>query len=627
MAHTLSSEVPIINNSTKTICIIDEEDYRRMTHLAAELRKARGNIFSELSSNEKGIEMVLRSGRKLGSCSTNKVGCRSKRACLKRKRADDWNLHRCSGNCIASCGKFVKQGSFCGFNTLPKDLLFHICSFLTDFLDIVRLRRTCRSFREIFSSNLLFPKLDFGNCRYLDDNMLLSFLSSSFLPFKASILRLFECTLEDTTEHLDIRWCTELDESITEKLSKLLKLKTLLMSHTRRISAVYLPSIFESLHSLRVVDLSFTSCNREVLFQLNYILSQRLQMIEKLDLSWCPNVGSRSLFSIASRCNMLQEIGLSETKVSDDGLCELMRSCPRINSIQASRCSRIRDSFVQFIVDNIVLRERLTSLDISSCHNISDTVVEELLKQCRNLRFVDVSNDGEHSILYGELEVSLSDPFIGCFLVPGFEFPLLITTTNNLGAFVWSFLFIRFVVNNIPHCSKERLLYSFFPVSGSAPLFVMFWGLLLGTEVFKLNLFFSIGLICLGLALTSVGNYAGNTLGIILQLTAVAAGGFRWCLMQILLQRRGDEHRVSALELTYYTAPLTALVLFPFVVGLEGKSFVAYLTNTASSQVAYMILILLLISTFVFLLLIVEYLLYLKKGQLLLEVQYGFMIV
>ncbi|EME32092.1 uncharacterized protein Gasu_08350 [Galdieria sulphuraria] len=427
MAHTLSSEVPIINNSTKTICIIDEEDYRRMTHLAAELRKARGNIFSELSSNEKGIEMVLRSGRKLGSCSTNKVGCRSKRACLKRKRADDWNLHRCSGNCIASCGKFVKQGSFCGFNTLPKDLLFHICSFLTDFLDIVRLRRTCRSFREIFSSNLLFPKLDFGNCRYLDDNMLLSFLSSSFLPFKArfeqiilskchrlssrSILRLFECTLEDTTEHLDIRWCTELDESITEKLSKLLKLKTLLMSHTRRISAVYLPSIFESLHSLRVVDLSFTSCNREVLFQLNCkylsvlklqgisdvddevvdILSQRLQMIEKLDLSWCPNVGSRSLFSIASRCNMLQEIGLSETKVSDDGLCELMRSCPRINSIQASRCSRIRDSFVQFIVDNIVLRERLTSLDISSCHNISDTVVEELLKQCRNLRFVDVS--------------------------------------------------------------------------------------------------------------------------------------------------------------------------------------------------------------------------------------------
>ncbi|EME32093.1 solute carrier, DMT family [Galdieria sulphuraria] len=230
--------------------------------------------------------------------------------------------------------------------------------------------------------------------------------------------------------------------------------------------------------------------------------------------------------------------------------------------------------------------------------------------------------------------------------VPGFEFPLLITTTNNLGAFVWSFLFIRFVVNNIPHCSKERLLYSFFPVSvgialeiglsnialsllsvalstllkGSAPLFVMFWGLLLGTEVFKLNLFFSIGLICLGLALTSVGNYAGNTLGIILQLTAVAAGGFRWCLMQILLQRRGDEHRVSALELTYYTAPLTALVLFPFVVGLEGKSFVAYLTNTASSQVAYMILILLLISTFVFLLLIVEYLLVRRTSSLAMAV-------
>ncbi|GJQ13668.1 hypothetical protein GpartN1_g5459.t1 [Galdieria partita] len=230
--------------------------------------------------------------------------------------------------------------------------------------------------------------------------------------------------------------------------------------------------------------------------------------------------------------------------------------------------------------------------------------------------------------------------------VPGFEFPLLITTTNNLGAYVWSLLFIRFVIRNIPQCSKEQLLYSFFPVSvgialeiglsnialsllsvalstllkGSAPLFVMFWCLVLGTEVFRLNLFFSIGLICLGLALTSIGNYSGNVVGIILQLTAVAAGGFRWCLMQILLQRRGNEHRVSALELTYYTAPLTALVLVPFVVGLEGKSFLVYLTNTASSQVVFMILILLLISTFVFLLLIVEYLLVSRTSSLAMAV-------
>ncbi|GJQ13669.1 hypothetical protein GpartN1_g5460.t1 [Galdieria partita] len=427
MAHTLSSDVPIVNSTSKTISVIDEEDYRRMNNLALELRRARGNLFSESSSKERDVEMVLRSGRKLGSRSSNRVACPSKRTCLKRKRMADCNEDWCNRNCVVHCYKFVKQGSFCGFNTLSDDLLFHICSFLTDFLDMVRLRLTCRRFREVFSSNLLFPKLDFGNCRYLDDNMLLSCFGSSFLPFKArfeqiilakchrlsskSILRLFEYCSQDSTEHLDIRWCTELDETITEKLSTMVKLKTLLMSHTRRISAVYLPRIFESLHCLRVVDLSFTYCNRKVLFQLNCkylsvlilqgitdiddevmdLLSQRLHMIEKLDLSWCPNVGSRSLYSIASRCNMLQEIGLSETKVSDDGLCELIRSCPRINSIQASRCPRIRDSFVQYIIDNVGLRERLVSLDISSCHNISDSAVEELLKQCRNLRFVDVS--------------------------------------------------------------------------------------------------------------------------------------------------------------------------------------------------------------------------------------------
>jgi solute carrier family 35 protein C2 len=230
--------------------------------------------------------------------------------------------------------------------------------------------------------------------------------------------------------------------------------------------------------------------------------------------------------------------------------------------------------------------------------------------------------------------------------VPGFKFPLLITTTNNVGAFVWSLLFMRFVLGNTPYCTKEQLLRSFFPVSvgialeiglsnialsllsvalstllkGSAPLFVMFWGLLLGTEVFRLNLFFSIGLIVLGLAFTSVGNYSGNVTGIVLQLSAVAAGGFRWCLMQKLLQRTGNEHRITALELTYYTAPLTALVLFPFVVGLEGKSLVAYLADAGSSQVAFMFLLLLLISTFVFLLLIVEYLLVKRTSSLAMAV-------
>jgi hypothetical protein len=65
---------------------------------------------------------------------------------------------------------------------------------------------------------------------------------------------------------------------------------------------------------------------------------------------------------------------------------------------------------------------------------------------------------------------------------------------------------------------------------------------------------------------------------------------------------------------------LTALVLFPFVVGLEGKSLVAYLADAGSSQVAFMFLLLLLISTFVFLLLIVEYLLVKRTSSLAMAV-------
>jgi len=426
MAHTLSSDVPLLCNSSKTISIIDEEDFRRMTSLAVELRRARPDVFSESSLKERGFQMVLRSGRKLGSCSTSRGVGLDRKSSMKRKRVD-CKLESCKRNCAGKYRKFANQSSFCGFNLLPKDLLFYIFSFLTDFSDIARVRVTCRAFREVYSSNFSFPKLDFASCRHIDGSSLLSYLDSSFLPFRAkfkqvilskchrlssqSIQRLFDRISQDAVEHLDIRWCTEFDDAVLDQVSKMLNLNTLLMSHVRRFSSFRLANVFESLRSLRVLDLSFTNCTRTVLFQLHCkylsvltlqgvsevddevidVLSRRLHRLEKLDLSWCPNIGSRSLFSIASNCNLLQEIGLSETKVSDEGLCELVRLCPRVHSIQASRCSRLRDSFVQFIVDNTCLSQRLTFLDISSCHNISDAAVEQLLRRCKNLRYVDVS--------------------------------------------------------------------------------------------------------------------------------------------------------------------------------------------------------------------------------------------
>eukprot|EP00871_Galdieria_phlegrea_P004386 jgi/Galph1/4949/GphlegSOOS_G3620.1 len=706
MAHTLSSAIPSVNDSVKIISVVDEEDIQTMANLHCQIQVAKGQNRESCQGTrfKKETGMMLRNGKEL----PQKTSSETSGILGKRLRATfDDSYHDRERNCYIG-EDVVTNNISSGFDSIPTEVLAYIFNFLTDVVDIVNIRSVCKRFRRIYSSQLLFSKLDFISCRYITDDMIKSWCGSSFLPLKCKfkeislskchrlcgkgLVQLFKSVNVDYIESLNIRWCTLVDDSAVMQLCKMRHLKTLRMSHTTQISPTVLAMVFENVTSLRVLDISFTKCNLQALSKLNCkclvelilqgvadvddetieFLSPRLSMLEKLDLSWCPRISNRSLFSIALNCHNLKEIGLSETKISDEGLCELLRSCRKLHSIQISRCSLVHNAVIEMIVRDHLLKKRLTCIDLSSCHRITDSVVNQLLMTCKNLRFVDVSKLPCRRIScptisalrrrqdwkeYGITLVLILSWFglsTGIILitkwtvseVPGFKFPLLITTTNNVGTFLWAYLFVRLTHWGIHSCTKEQLLFSFLPISvgiaceiglsnialsflsvalstllkGSAPLFVMFWGVFFHTEVFRLNLFFSILLTCLGLALTCVGNYSGNVVGMVLQLLAVAAGGFRWCLSQVLLQNHSDPSRVSALEMTLYTAPLTALVLLPFVLVIEGKSLVLYWIETETRTLMYMSFVLLLVSFFVFLLLLIEYILVRRTSSLAMAV-------
>jgi drug/metabolite transporter (DMT)-like permease len=120
----------------------------------------------------------------------------------------------------------------------------------------------------------------------------------------------------------------------------------------------------------------------------------------------------------------------------------------------------------------------------------------------------------------------------------------------------------------------------------NAPVFVLFWSILLGIELFSWVTLGSLFLMCMGAALMTTGDSLQfSIVGATVLLAGIALGGFRWALSQVILQRtvrdssadpatktaqqtRVDK-RLTPLEAVVLLAPVTAFFLAPAVYLLE----------------------------------------------------------
>ena len=227
-----------------------------------------------------------------------------------------------------------------------------------------------------------------------------------------------------------------------------------------------------------------------------------------------------------------------------------------------------------------------------------------------------------------------------------FYHPLSLTTFSNTITTIWAFLLSRHPRFYPKPLTKEQFRNYVVPIGistameigfsnialglltvsfqtmlkGGAPVFTMLWGLAFGVETFSWPLSVALLLISAGVGLASAGEGADFVvLGFILQLCATALGGFRWAITHVLLQ--GEEAtRMPPLTATLYTSPAAALCLLPFAIALEGKGVLTYFEDTDARRALYLVLILMVIATFVFLLLISEYWLVHETSSLALSV-------
>lgn len=227
-----------------------------------------------------------------------------------------------------------------------------------------------------------------------------------------------------------------------------------------------------------------------------------------------------------------------------------------------------------------------------------------------------------------------------------FANPLTVTTFSNTLTTVWAFLASRRPVWKPEPLTKRQFKEYVLPIGistafeigfsnialniltvsfgtilkGSAPIFTMFWGLLLGIESFSANLFLSLFTIATGIALASMGEgQQFQVLGFILQLAATAFGGLRWAITHVLLQGNRDT-KMPPLTATLYTSPTTAVCVLPFALILEGEKVLVDMNSLNVSQILTVLGTMTVVATLVFLLLISEYWLVSATSSLALSV-------
>lgn len=312
------------------------------------------------------------------------------------------------------------------FDLLSDNLIIEIFKYLPHFPDLLRARQVSTRWYHLSCSPWLWKTLSFEGHEYVT-----SFHLNSLCNAGRSLKRLRKLSLSRvhgvndisvrmiprtecaaTLESVDLSWCSGATDKSVVEFSRCPGLRELRLAHCRdvtrrsvRILAVRCPRLeildMNCITGLRDSLLSFIGQNCPCLRVLNIANGKNISdegvthiakgcpRLQVLDLSWCGRVSDWGVSTIASHLPNLREIGLSETKVTNAGLSELVRGCPKLEHIHLARCTAIND----FGVENIITScgSKLKSLNLASCQNVSDSLVERLLNECPSLSCLDVS--------------------------------------------------------------------------------------------------------------------------------------------------------------------------------------------------------------------------------------------
>ncbi len=97
--------------------------------------------------------------------------------------------------------------------------------------------------------------------------------------------------------------------------------------------------------------------------------------LRRIHLHKCKGLTDAVVHSVAVHCHLLQEFCISEcVSVSDDSMCELVRSCLHLHTLEIELCHLLTD----LLVDVETVCHRMRKVAVFSCSLISDERVQGL---------------------------------------------------------------------------------------------------------------------------------------------------------------------------------------------------------------------------------------------------------
>ncbi|KAJ5327066.1 uncharacterized protein N7506_010168 [Penicillium brevicompactum] len=210
-------------------------------------------------------------------------------------------------------------------------------------------------------------------------------------------------------ETLNVSWCSNVDTTgLLRIVQSCTRLKDLRASEIRGFSDEKFTSALFERNSLDRLIMSRTDLTDQSLKMLMHgkdpmmdVLTDRPivppRRFRHLDLHQCSEVGDTGLKSLAHNVPDLQGLQVSQcSELTDDSVMDVIRTTPNLSHLELEDLEHLTNATLIELARS-PCAQSMEHLNISYCESLSDTGMLQVMKNCPNLRSVEMDNTRRRS--------------------------------------------------------------------------------------------------------------------------------------------------------------------------------------------------------------------------------------
>ncbi|CAJ2638847.1 unnamed protein product [Trifolium pratense] len=155
------------------------------------------------------------------------------------------------------------------------------------------------------------------------------------------------------------------------------QLKSLHLAYNSHLQDHHINNFASMFPNMQLIDLSF--CHH--IFQHRIaVLLKRCPKITHFKFVGFPHAKLRSINSEAS---ILEVLNLAHSRIDDEGLYQISKTCPQLLQLDLEHCHNVTEKGVQLAVENCT---RLREINLQHCHKVSTDIVSQMIFTRPSLR-------------------------------------------------------------------------------------------------------------------------------------------------------------------------------------------------------------------------------------------------